>query len=211
MRQRAHCRRYARGGVPLGEPWDVAPSGPFCAFVGCLRGRCSGCLQRLLLVVVPARVPAQRRGCGPATGQARRFSGSTADRRWMLTSASSRDWRCAGLFGAATPMADGARSATATCSWCPLPRSSASVGRPAARGGTSHPGRRRTRRAARTACARARPRGRPHRPPRGTAYCRRGIHDAELVERVWEHDLRVEGVVVEPRRGSTTDAWVITG
>ena len=31
-----------------------------------------------------------------------------------------------------------------------------------------------------------------------------GIHDAELVERVWEHDLRVEGMVVEPRRGSTT-------
>jgi hypothetical protein len=36
------------------------------------------------------------------------FSGSTADRRWMPTSASSRDRRYAGLFGAATPMADGA-------------------------------------------------------------------------------------------------------
>ncbi|TDP91144.1 DUF3097 family protein [Labedaea rhizosphaerae] len=28
-----------------------------------------------------------------------------------------------------------------------------------------------------------------------------GIHDAELVERVWGHDLRVEGVVVEPLHG----------
>ncbi len=107
--------------------------------------------------------PAQRRGRGPATGQARRFSGSAADRRWMLTSASSRDWRYAGLCGAATPMAGGARLATAACSWCSPPRSSASAGRPAARGGTSRPGRRRTRRSARTACARARPRGR--RPP----------------------------------------------
>jgi hypothetical protein len=28
-----------------------------------------------------------------------------------------------------------------------------------------------------------------------------GIHDAELVERVWGHDLRIEGVVVEPLHG----------
>ncbi|WNV86807.1 DUF3097 domain-containing protein [Umezawaea sp. Da 62-37] len=28
-----------------------------------------------------------------------------------------------------------------------------------------------------------------------------GVHDAELVERVWGHDLRVEGVVVEPLDG----------
>lgn len=28
-----------------------------------------------------------------------------------------------------------------------------------------------------------------------------GIHDAELVERVWGHDLRVEGIVVEPLHG----------
>lgn len=28
-----------------------------------------------------------------------------------------------------------------------------------------------------------------------------GVHDAELVERVWGHDLRVEGVVVEPLHG----------
>ncbi|GAB3889156.1 DUF3097 domain-containing protein [Kibdelosporangium lantanae] len=28
-----------------------------------------------------------------------------------------------------------------------------------------------------------------------------GIHDAELVERVWGHDLRVEGIVVEPLNG----------
>lgn len=29
-----------------------------------------------------------------------------------------------------------------------------------------------------------------------------GLHDAELVERVWGHDLRVEGVVVEPLHGA---------
>jgi len=29
-----------------------------------------------------------------------------------------------------------------------------------------------------------------------------GIHDAELVERVWGHDLRVEGTVVEPMHGA---------
>lgn len=29
-----------------------------------------------------------------------------------------------------------------------------------------------------------------------------GVHDAELVERVWGHDLRVEGVVVEPLHGA---------
>lgn len=29
-----------------------------------------------------------------------------------------------------------------------------------------------------------------------------GIHDAELVERVWGHDLRVEGIVVEPLHGA---------
>src|SRR5699024_11766997 len=28
-----------------------------------------------------------------------------------------------------------------------------------------------------------------------------GTHDAELVERVWGHDLRVEGIVVEPLHG----------
>jgi hypothetical protein len=28
-----------------------------------------------------------------------------------------------------------------------------------------------------------------------------GLHDAELVERVWGHDLRVEGIVVEPMHG----------
>jgi hypothetical protein len=29
-----------------------------------------------------------------------------------------------------------------------------------------------------------------------------GIHDAELIERVWGHDLRVEGIVVEPLHGA---------
>ncbi|MHA6794737.1 DUF3097 domain-containing protein [Pseudonocardia bannensis] len=28
-----------------------------------------------------------------------------------------------------------------------------------------------------------------------------GVHDAELIERVWGHDLRVEGIVVEPLHG----------
>ena len=28
-----------------------------------------------------------------------------------------------------------------------------------------------------------------------------GKHDAELVEKVWGHDLRIEGVVVEPLHG----------
>ena len=28
-----------------------------------------------------------------------------------------------------------------------------------------------------------------------------GLHDAELVEKVWGHDLRVEGIVVEPLHG----------
>lgn len=29
-----------------------------------------------------------------------------------------------------------------------------------------------------------------------------GLHDAELIERVWGHDLRVEGIVVEPLHGA---------
>jgi hypothetical protein len=38
-----------------------------------------------------------------------------------------------------------------------------------------------------------------------------GIHDAELVERVWGHDLRVEGVVVEPLHGIDDLPARITG
>ncbi|GAA0590230.1 DUF3097 domain-containing protein [Kutzneria viridogrisea] len=37
-----------------------------------------------------------------------------------------------------------------------------------------------------------------------------GLHDAELVERVWGHDLRVEGVVVEPLDGVDVLAERIT-
>lgn len=36
---------------------------------------------------------------------------------------------------------------------------------------------------------------------RGSRIYVEGIHDAELVEHVWGHDLRVEGVVVEPLHG----------
>jgi hypothetical protein len=36
---------------------------------------------------------------------------------------------------------------------------------------------------------------------RGSRIWVEGMHDAELVERIWGHDLRVEGVVVEPLHG----------
>ncbi|WP_460959488.1 DUF3097 domain-containing protein [Parasphingorhabdus pacifica] len=39
------------------------------------------------------------------------------------------------------------------------------------------------------------------REARGSRIWVEGVHDAELVERVWGHDLRVEGVVVEPLHG----------
>lgn len=39
------------------------------------------------------------------------------------------------------------------------------------------------------------------RQARGSRIWVEGIHDAELIERVWGHDLRVEGVVVEPLHG----------
>jgi Protein of unknown function (DUF3097) len=39
------------------------------------------------------------------------------------------------------------------------------------------------------------------RTARGARIWVEGLHDAELVERVWGHDLRVEGVVVEPLHG----------
>jgi hypothetical protein len=38
-----------------------------------------------------------------------------------------------------------------------------------------------------------------------------GLHDAELVERVWGHDLRVEGVVVEPMHGMDDLAAAVAG
>ena len=39
---------------------------------------------------------------------------------------------------------------------------------------------------------------------RGSRIWVEGRHDAELVEKVWGDDLRIEGVVVEPLHGSTT-------
>lgn len=39
------------------------------------------------------------------------------------------------------------------------------------------------------------------RTARGSRIWVEGLHDAELIERVWGHDLRVEGVVVEPLHG----------
>lgn len=38
-----------------------------------------------------------------------------------------------------------------------------------------------------------------------------GLHDAELVERVWGHDLRVEGIVVEPMHGMDDLAAAVAG
>jgi hypothetical protein len=43
--------------------------------------------------------------------------------------------------------------------------------------------------------------GHPARTARAARIWVEGLHDAELVERVWGHDLRVEGVVVEPMHG----------
>ncbi|MFM2437813.1 MAG: hypothetical protein RLZ55_624 [Actinomycetota bacterium] len=42
----------------------------------------------------------------------------------------------------------------------------------------------------------------PARVARDSRIWVEGIHDAELVEKVWGHDLRVEGVVVEPLHGA---------
>jgi hypothetical protein len=42
---------------------------------------------------------------------------------------------------------------------------------------------------------------RPAQVARGSRILVEGVHDAELVERVWGDDLRVEGVVVEPLSG----------
>ncbi len=39
------------------------------------------------------------------------------------------------------------------------------------------------------------------RTARGSRIWVEGVHDAELVERIWGHDLRVEGIVVEPLHG----------
>ena len=42
----------------------------------------------------------------------------------------------------------------------------------------------------------------PARVARANRIWVEGSHDAELIERVWGHDLRIEGVVVEPMHGA---------
>lgn len=54
---------------------------------------------------------------------------------------------------------------------------------------------------ARSASGSVRVTGHRARTARGGRIWVEGLHDAELVERVWGHDLRVEGVVVEPLHG----------
>ena len=56
--------------------------------------------------------------------------------------------------------------------------------------------------AARTASGSVSVAGAPARIARASRILVEGIHDAELVEKVWGDDLRVEGVVVEPLHGA---------
>lgn len=58
--------------------------------------------------------------------------------------------------------------------------------------------------AARSASGSVRVTGRRARTAQASRLWVEGQHDAELVERVWGHDLRVEGVVVEPLHGIDT-------
>lgn len=62
----------------------------------------------------------------------------------------------------------------------------------------------------RSASGSVRVRGHRARTARAARIWVEGIHDAELVERVWGHDLRVEGVVVEPLHGMDDLAAVVT-
>ncbi|MDR7304436.1 DUF3097 domain-containing protein [Haloactinomyces albus] len=55
--------------------------------------------------------------------------------------------------------------------------------------------------AAQSASGSVRVEGLRARTARGSRLWVEGLHDAELVERVWGHDLRVEGIVVEPLHG----------
>ncbi|GAA2352494.1 DUF3097 domain-containing protein [Saccharopolyspora halophila] len=55
--------------------------------------------------------------------------------------------------------------------------------------------------ASRSASGSVRVEGLRARTARGSRIWVEGLHDAELVERIWGHDLRVEGVVVEPLHG----------
>lgn len=54
---------------------------------------------------------------------------------------------------------------------------------------------------ARSASGSVKVRGHTARTARAARIWVEGLHDAELLERVWGHDLRVEGVVVEPMHG----------
>lgn len=49
----------------------------------------------------------------------------------------------------------------------------------------------------------------PARVARASRIWVEGLHDAELVEKVWGHDLRVEGIVVEPLHGVDDLATVV--
>lgn len=51
----------------------------------------------------------------------------------------------------------------------------------------------------------------PARIARASRILVEGIHDAELVEKVWGDDLRVEGIVVEPLHGADDLATVVRG
>lgn len=51
----------------------------------------------------------------------------------------------------------------------------------------------------------------PARMARASRLLVEGIHDAELVEKVWGDDLRIEGVVVEPLHGADDLAAVVRG
>ncbi|MCB0993458.1 MAG: DUF3097 family protein [Acidimicrobiales bacterium] len=51
----------------------------------------------------------------------------------------------------------------------------------------------------------------PARVARASRIYVEGIHDAELVERIWGDDLRVEGVVVEPMDGADDLAAIVRG
>lgn len=53
--------------------------------------------------------------------------------------------------------------------------------------------------------------GAPARIARASRILVEGIHDAELVEKVWGDDLRVEGVVVEPLHGADDLVSVVRG
>ncbi len=55
--------------------------------------------------------------------------------------------------------------------------------------------------AARSASGSVRVEGLRARTARDSRIWVEGVHDAELVERIWGHDLRVEGIVVEPLDG----------